>query len=179
MDSITNILDLGEHFWDNKINDHLGTVRVLHYPGLKERLHDNVFRCSDHSDWGVFSLLRQDNTGGLQIKLNNNKWFNVENDFYDFVVNIGDLMMMWTNDRFKSTRHRVIDYNYDINGNKIYVYNQTRQSIAFFFMPNGDTMIETLQSCKNKDGTSKYEMITCYEYLTKKHYASTGVKDEL
>eukprot|EP01083_Nonionella_stella_P262446 892425_1 len=98
------ILELeNENYFDSYINDHMSAIRALNYPSieLEEAMKDdNSWRCSAHSDYGTFTLLRQDGVGGLQVEVNKNKWMDVVSDQYDFIVNLGNTMKQWTNDRF-------------------------------------------------------------------------------
>ncbi|ETO28587.1 2OG-Fe(II) oxygenase family protein [Reticulomyxa filosa] len=91
-------------------------------------------------------------------------WKDVISDHYDFVVNVGDLMQRWTNDRFKSTRHRVV------NSPTFDKYNR-RQSMAFFGNPNANAVISTFDSCL-QNGKSKYEPITFLQFLQSKHHST-------
>ena len=194
LDSIAHILNLNESFFHLKTNNHSSALRATNYFILNENNYDthdiNIIRCSEHSDWGTLTLLRQDHIGGLQIEIidhNNNKiWIDVISDFYDFVVNVGDLMQRWTNDRFKSTRHRVVTNINNINNiNKnttIDLKYKRRQSMAFFHLINDNAIIETIPSCletdiaTNKKKQSKYKPITAWKYLETKHL-STQVSD--
>ena len=110
------------------------------------------------------TLLVQDNTGGLQVE-KNGKWMDIISDRYDFVVNIGDLMKRWTNNKFKSTRHRVINSNE-------YSANNRRQSIAFFHNINADAIVDTIPSCLDKYGKSQYKPIKFIDFLKMKHHAT-------
>eukprot|EP00483_Globobulimina_turgida_P006242 UN06252 len=118
------------------------------------------WRCSSHSDYGTFTLLRQDGVGGLQVEVSTAEWMDVSSDEYDFIVNLGNTMKQWTNDRFKSTRHRVVVPRNEYEA-------QRRQSIAFFHNPNGNATIQTLKSCLNASGAaSNYEPIKFLDLLT-------------
>ena len=119
-----------------------------------------------HSDYGTFTLLRQDGVGGLQLDIDgNDNWMDIISDQYDFIVNLGNTMKLWTNDRFKSTRHRVVNP-------RNLKEKQRRQSIAFFHNLNGNAKIETIPSCKYKNGTSKYPSIIFKDFLNYLHHGS-------
>lgn len=194
LDSIAHILGIDESFFQNKSDNHTSALRAANYYILNEdnswNNENNIntrVRCSEHSDWGTLTLLRQDNVGGLQIESSdidnyNCGWNDVISDFYDFIVNIGDLMQRWTNDRFKSTRHRVVtsvtNYSYHSNinnissSNRIDVTKYKRQSMAFFHLVNNDAVIETIPSCLTANETSKYKRITGWQYLQTKHLST-------
>eukprot|EP01084_Bolivina_argentea_P063715 116271_1 len=150
--SMAIILKLDEDYFESFIDDHMAAIRALNYPSLDtdELSDENTWRCSAHSDYGTFTLLRQDAVGGLQVELNEDEWVDVISDRYDFIVNLGNTMKQWTNDRFKSTRHRVVKPRDAEEAAR-------RQSIAFFHNPNGNAMIQTLPTCASSDGTSNYE----------------------
>ena len=83
-----------------------------------------------------------------------------------FIVNIGDLMARWTNDRWVSTLHRVVNPPQDrFAGSR-------RQSLVFFHNPNYDAVIEGLPTCRNGGGKAKYPPITSGDYLRMKFVAT-------
>ena len=167
--SFANILDLDCEYFEKFIDDHMSAMRALNYP--KQEINDSEIplgslRCSAHSDYGTFTLLRQDGVGGLQLDIDgNNNWMDVISDQYDFIVNLGNTMKLWTNDRFKSTRHRVVNPR---NENEA----KRRQSIAFFHNLNGNAKIETFPSCKHENGTTKYKPILFLDLLKDLHHGS-------
>ena len=165
-------LELPRDFFHNMIDNHQSSLRLLNYPPIKDLgSSDSLLgeylkvRASAHSDYGLFTILKQDEIGGLQIRRSKNHerllvWEDVRPLHNHFVVNIGDLMMRWTNDRWKSTVHRVVA--------KKQTLRMTRQSVAFFFNANSDAKIETLESCSLR-GRNKYEGVIAGEYLLAKH----------
>ncbi len=157
-------LELPRDWFINKINNHQSALRMLNYPHVSD-YEINKIRCSPHSDYGIITILKQDNTGGLQVLSSNNQWIDATPEKDCFVINIGDLFKRWTNDKWKSTVHRVV--NPEIKEN----INNRRQSIAFFFNANPDCLVSTFDSCKI-NGTSKYEDILAGDYLLNKHNAS-------
>ena len=107
----------------------------------------------EHTDYGSLTLLYQsDAVGGLEVLLDD-VWCPIEPIPGSFVVNIGDLMARWTNDRWISTLHRV--QNPTISGPA-----SRRISFPFFCQPNYDAVIETLPTCRQPGGTSRYATIT-------------------
>ncbi len=79
-----------------------------------------------------------------------------------FVVNIGDLMMRWTNDRWVSTPHRVI------NPPDTRIAQSRRLSIAYFFIPNYDTKVACVETCRSADRPAKYKPISVTAYRTER-----------
>merc|ERR1712025_669773 len=109
--AVARMLDLHLNFFEDKIANHLSCLRMINYPTQEFRPEKGVLRCSPHTDYGTFTIVWQDNIGGLQIEKTHggNDWIDIKIHKCDFSVNIGDLMARWTNDRFRSTRHRVIN----------------------------------------------------------------------
>jgi len=166
--SFASILNLTAGHFEPFISDHMSAIRALNYPPQREGVAppEGSMRCSAHSDYGTFTLLRQDGVGGLQLDVSGHgEWVDVISDHYDFIVNLGNTMKLWTNDRFKSTRHRVVNP-------RSAKERQRRQSIAFFHNLNGDALIETFPSCTAEDGTSKYAPIRFIEFLNSLHHGS-------
>ena len=97
----------------------------------------------------------------------NGEWVSVPYVEDAFVVNIGDLMMNWTNDEWISTLHRVINPPEDINSSK------PRQSVVFFHQPNYDAIIECLPGCLKEGETAKYPPISSGDHLLSKFVKQT------
>ena len=110
-----------------------------------------------HTDYGSLTiLLPKDDTKGLQIQNLDGEWIDIPCDPNVFVVNIGDLMAQWTNDRWVSTLHRVVP-----NKN-----NPPRSSLAFFHQPNWDADIKCIECCKGDK--IKYKPVKSGPYLMTK-----------
>ena len=101
-------LGQGEHFFDDKIDHHTSSLRLLRYPGSMGPLSPGQRRAGEHTDYGVLTIVRGDNLpGGLQIKHRHGGWMDVERPEGGFICNIGDMMARWTNDHWVSNLHRV------------------------------------------------------------------------
>ena len=129
-------------------------VRTIRYPNQPDPRPDNQYGAGPHSDYGCITLLAQDDAGGLQVQAPDGTWIDAPSLPGTFVVNIGDMLMRWTNDRWKSTVHRVINRS-----------GRYRQSIAAFIDPDHDARVECLASCCDASHPPKYEPITQGEYL--------------
>jgi len=103
--------------------------------------------------------------GGLQVLAKNREWIDVETDPETFVINIGDLLMRWTNDRWISDPHRVV------NPPAAVASQAKRLSIAFFQQPNYDALIE----CIAPPGKAKYPPVKSGEYRDSKYRQTTVV----
>lgn len=163
---ISRNLHLPIHFFEGKINNHLSCIRTINYPPQEKFVKKGTLRCSPHTDYGTFTLLWQDDIGGLQIEKTQgtNDWIDVKTKPYDFSVNIGDLLSRWTNNKFRSTRHQVINA-------KILGIQNRRQTIVFFHNLNADAIVETIPSCL-VNGKSEYSSTTFTNYLKSKHHAT-------
>lgn len=151
-------LKLEENFFNATFFESLSTFRVIHYPGLPEQRNRVV--CGAHTDYGILTILYQDNIGGLQVRNPERQWIDVPPIEGAFVMNIGDMMAMWTNDHYKSTSHRVLNTGYD------------RISMPFFTEPHPDQLIQCLPQCSNEQNPPKYPSVTCREWLIKRFKAA-------
>ena len=126
------------------------TVRMIHYPpATAEQVADNVFGTAAHTDRNLLTILAQGDTPGLQIMRSDGTWIPAPILPGAFVVNSGDTLRRWSNDRFLSTPHRVLN-----------VSGRDRYSVPFFVSPEYDTMLECLPSCKGPGNPPRYEPVT-------------------
>ena len=149
-------LGLDEHWFDGAIADHITGLAALHYPALDAAPLPGQFRRGPHSDWGSLTILYSDGVPGLQILSPEGEWEDVPAVAGSFVINIGDLMAAWTNDRWVSTLHRVVVAD-GAWGERI--------SVAFFHQPTYDARIECIPTCTSPDDPPRYEPITSGEWL--------------
>lgn len=150
-------LGLGEDFFGPHFTKPMPFVRLLHYPSQAPDRADNEFGIAPHTDYGFLTILAQDNVGGLQVKRRGGGWIDAPYIPGTFVVNIADMLMQWSNDRWVSTPHRVINTT-----------GRERYSIAFFFDPTYHTLVECIPSCQGPDNPAKYEPITWGGYLKRR-----------
>jgi isopenicillin N synthase-like dioxygenase len=159
-------LGLPEQFFQDKIDKHITAIRLNYYPEQTEAPKPGQLRAGDHTDYGLLTILNGENVpGGLQVKTRAGEWIDVETDPDTFVINIGDLLMRWTNDRWVSNVHRVI------NPPDSVAARSKRLSIAFFHHPNYDALIE----CIAPPGKAKYPPVYSGEYRDLK-YQQTRLK---
>ncbi|MCR0985688.1 isopenicillin N synthase family dioxygenase [Roseomonas populi] len=146
-------LGLPEDWFADKVDRHISNVRALHYPAQPEEIEPGQIRAGEHTDYGCLTiLLTEANKGGLEVLNRRGEWEAVPHLPDSFVVNIGDLMAQWSNDRYVSTMHRVA--NPPRSG------NTRRLSIAFFHQPNHDALIECIPGCAGPGNPARYEPIT-------------------
>lgn len=160
-------LELDDDFFDAKFLEPQSAFRMIHYPGLPEEKGRVV--CGSHSDYGIITLLYQDAVGGLQVKSLDGRWIDAAPIENSFVVNIGDMMEMWSNNRYKSTLHRVLNHGVG------------RISMPFFTEPNPETIITCLPNCFDKENPAKYPPVKAVDWLQsrfKQTYAHRSDKGE-
>lgn len=124
---------------------------ILYYPPQPPELGEKQFGVAPHTDYGCLTLLYQDPTAGLQVRAKDGAWVTAVPIPETFVVNVGDLLARWTNNRFRSTPHRVINAN-----------GSARYSIAVFVDPNFETPIAPVV---HGDERPKFPVTTCGEYI--------------
>ena len=155
-------LDMPEHAFDDKIDKHMSTMSAANYPDLKQEPLPGQLRCGAHTDFGAITILKaEDKPGGLEVLTRKGDWMLVPIVPDAFIINIGDMVQRWTNDRWVSNLHRVANPPADRNA------GSRRQSLIMFFHPNYDAVIECIPSCKG-DGPAKYPPITAREHLLEK-----------
>jgi len=157
-------LSVDEAFFDDKVDRSIGTMRLNYYPAQAVPPAPGQLRASAHTDYGGFTILSgEDVPGGLQVRTRAGHWVDVPTTADTFVVNIGDLLMRWTSDRWLSNVHRVV--NPPAAGP-----SGPRLSIAFFNHPNYDALIECLAS----QGPARHAPVLSGDYRDLK-YAKTGL----
>ena len=156
-------LSLPEDFFAHKIDEHCSAMRALNYPDDLSAPLAGQLRAGAHTDYGSVTILLSDpDPGGLEIFAPEGEWVAVPSVPGGFVVNIGDLMARWTNDRWVSTLHRVVCSQADEYG------APRRQSIAFFHQPNWDAEIRCLPTCLAAGEKAKYPPVTSGAHLREK-----------
>ena len=144
-------------------------LRLLNYPPIPAKsleVGGGFERMPAHTDWSTITFLFQDDCGGLQVEdpKRPGKFADVDPLAGALVMNIGDLMMRWSNDTLLSTRHRVTlpPMQDRITGEGR--LTRQRKSIVYFLSTDPDTTIETMGSCVDEKHPAKYEPITQREY---------------
>lgn len=156
-------LQLPDDAFDATIDRPISALRALNYPEQHRPARPGQLRAGAHTDYGSLTiLLPQAGSGGLEIEAPGGGWRPVPPVEGAFIINIGDLMARWTNDRWVSTMHRVVDQR-DAAG-----HAPRRQSFAFFHQPNWHQEIACLPTCLGPAGTAKYEPVLSGPYLMSK-----------
>ena len=145
-------LDLPPDAFDRAYAEPHQILRLTYYPPLSSGEAASV-SLTPHTDSGFMTLLAPNPVPGLSILLPDGRWVDAPAVARAFVVNGGDILHRWTNERFLSTPHRVINRT-----------GGDRYAIPFFCDPNHDTVIECLQSCRSTAHPAKYPPIKFGDY---------------
>ena len=162
-------LGMPEAFFDDKIDRHITAMRLNHYAEAERPPLPGQLRAGAHTDYGSLTvLLATDAAGGLQVQGSDGAWWDVEPLPGTFIVNLGDLMAQWTNDRWVSTLHRVVN---PPSGRR---QGSRRASIAFFHQPNYDAAVECLPTCRRPGDPPRHAPTTSGAHLLAKTAKETG-----
>ncbi len=157
-------LDLPETWFDDKIDTHATAVRLNYYPLIEDGPPAGQIRAGEHTDFGMMTILMgEDEPGGLQVRTRRGEWIDVETRPDFFIINIGDLLMRWTNDTWLSNLHRVVN---PPEGSKP---TRGRLSVGYFFQPNYDALIECIPTCTGPGRPALYEPVYSGRYRDVKY----------
>jgi len=146
-------LDLPAHHFDDAFVEAQYTLRMSHYPVVEHEAQQ--WGLAPHTDSGFMTLLPDNQVPGLEIRPAGHDWVRPPALAHSFLVNSGDILRRWTNGRFLSTAHRVL------NGS-----GRDRYAVPFFFDPRIDVAIEALPTCTGPGNPPRWEPTTYGEYLT-------------
>lgn len=151
-------LDLPEDYFDAATSFPMGAVRILHYPPQPVPGAADI-GLGAHTDYDFFTLVLQESVEALQVLNANGIWIDAPPRPHSYVVNIGDFLSRITNDKFKSTVHRVVNKS-----------GKERYSMPYFFSPNKEATLATVPTCI--EGDNKYEAVNAGEYLRERLIAA-------
>jgi isopenicillin N synthase-like dioxygenase len=140
-------------FFASRFARPLARGSLIWYPPQPPDLGREQFGVAPHTDYGGLTFLCQDMTGGLQVLNAQGEWVTAHPIEGTLVVNIGDLLHRWTNDRFRSNPHRVVNSA-----------AQARQSIAVFYDPGFHTVVDP-RDLLDDPAEARHPPVTCGEYI--------------
>lgn len=150
-------LGLDELYFDDKIHNGNSILRPIHYPPITQE-PDNAVRAGQHEDINLITLLMGASADGLQVLNKQNEWVSVTALPDQLVVNVGDMLQRLTNNRLKSTTHRVVNPPRE-------QWGSSRFSIPFFLHPRSEMRLDCLPSCVSDENPKHYEDCSAGEYL--------------
>ncbi len=138
---------------------------IIYYPPQSRELGRSQFGVAPHTDYGCLTLLWQDQVGGLEVQNHQGEWVTAHPIEGTLVVNVGDLLMRWSNDVFRSTPHRVINRQ-----------SCERYSMVVAWDPDFDTLIDPSIVCADQE-SALYPPIRCGEYVLSRFDASFSYRN--
>lgn len=150
-------LGLEETYFDGYIKNGNSILRPIHYPPITEEPKDAV-RAAAHGDINLITLLMGAQGRGLQVQNHQGEWIDAIAGPDELMINVGDMLSRHTNNKLKSTIHRVINPPRELWGS-------SRYSIPFFMHPVSDMPLHVLESCVDENNPKRYEDITAGEFL--------------
>ena len=172
MSAVALSLDLPQNYFGALQKKPITIQRLLHYPPQEGEISQAEIGIGAHTDYGALTILSQDEVGGLQVQNHEGEWISAPPLEGCFIVNIGDLVQTFTNDRYISTMHRVINTS-----------GRERYSVPFFMDLDYDAVVEVVETCKSKDNPPRYTPYTCGQHKFKRfldsyaHLSAQGHRD--
>jgi len=150
-------LDLKETYFDNYIHNGNSILRPIHYPPITEE-PQAAERAAAHGDINLITLLMGAQGRGLQVQNYKGEWLDAIAEPDELMINVGDMLSRHTNNKLKSTIHRVI------NPSRAF-WGSSRYSIPFFMHPISEMNLDVLDSCINAENPKQFNDITAGEFL--------------
>ncbi len=157
LQAISLYLGLEEHYFDKFVEDGNSILRAIHYPPITHE-PKSAIRAEQHEDINLITLLIGASADGLEILSKQDEWVAVTSLPEQIVVNVGDMLQRFTNNKLRSTTHRVVNPKREL-------WHTSRFSIPFFLHPKASMSLKCLDSCIDQDHPKGYDDITAGEYL--------------
>ncbi len=170
LQAIALYLGLDEHYFDAKVKNGNSILRPIHYFPIEnpEAVPADAVRAAEHGDINLITLLMGASADGLQVLRRDNKWIPITALPSQLVVNVGDMLERLTNNKLKSTIHRVVNPPRE-------KMNTPRYSIPFFMHPRSEMSLACLENCIDEENPKAFEDITAGEFLNQR-LAEIGLK---
>lgn len=157
LSAIALYLGLDENYFDEYVEEGNSIIRAIHYPPITIE-PKSAIRAEQHEDINLITLLVGASAGGLEILTRQNDWVPVTSLPQQIVVNVGDMLQRFTNNKLKSTTHRVVNPPREL-------WHTSRFSIPFFLHPKSSMSLAALESCVDEEHPKAYPDVTAGEYL--------------
>ncbi len=155
--AIALYLGLDEFYFDAKIKNGNSILRPIHYPPITNE-PESAVRSAEHEDINLITLLMGASAEGLEVLNKQGEWIGITALPEQLVVNVGDMLQRLTNNKLKSTTHRVVNPPKE-------KWGSSRFSIPFFLHPRSEMRLDCLESCVTSSYQLHYEPISAGEYL--------------
>jgi isopenicillin N synthase-like dioxygenase len=161
---LAEALKIDREYFVERYAGHQSALQLIHYPQQEVAPLPGQLRSGEHTDYGGITILavQKDTPGGLQVRLKSGEWVGVAAPGDSLVINIGDLMMRWTNDIWLSNLHRVVNPPSELAA------KSRRLSLVFFYNPNSNVVVECIPTCVKAGGKPLYGPVTVEDYLVSK-----------
>jgi len=161
--AIALYLELDEDYFEAKVKNGNSILRPIHYFPIQdpESIPSDAVRAAEHGDINLITLLMGASADGLQVLRRDGKWIPITALPEQLVVNVGDMLARLTNDKLKSTIHRVVNPPRQL-------MHMSRYSIPFFMHPRSDMDLTSLEGCVDIDNPKKYSDMTAGEFLNQR-----------
>ncbi len=158
--AIADYLDLPTDYFDDKIHNGNSILRPIHYFPIEnpDSIPEGAVRAAEHEDINLITLLIGASADGLEVKNSEGKWIAAKPKPNEIVINVGDMLQRLTNNRLKSTTHRVVNPPREL-------MHLPRYSVPFFLHPKSNMNLACLSSCIDESHPKVYDDCTAGEYL--------------
>ncbi|KQC33585.1 flavonol synthase [Nonlabens sp. YIK11] len=150
-------IGLQENYFDHWASNGNSILRPIHYPPITSE-PENAVRAGAHGDINLITLLMGASAPGLQVQRRDGEWLDAIAQEDELVINVGDMLQRHTNNKLRSTIHRVVNPPREL-------WHTHRYSIPFFLHPRSDMRLDCLEECIDEDHPKQYEDITAGEFL--------------
>lgn len=150
-------IGLEENYFDHWASNGNSILRPIHYPPITQEPQDAV-RAAAHGDINLITLLMGASAGGLQVLRKDGEWIDALPNENELVINVGDMLERLTNNKLRSTIHRVINPPKE-------EWSKPRYSIPFFMHPRSEMELNCLPECIDDEHPKAYPDITAGEFL--------------
>lgn len=153
---------LEKKYYESEFKNCHGYLRIINYTP-PESLGDEVEGLGMHTDMSCVTIVYQDEIGGLQVKSMEGKWMDINPCEETLVVNIGDMLQAWSNEKFRSSEHRVV-LKKPVN----------RFSLAFFWCFEDQKVILAPNEVVGEGNMRIYKPFVCSDYLKFRESSERG-----